>query len=293
MAKANKAATWDEPTDAVVDAVERVVRETGALTFKKVGKTGLPSRVRWSRRGELALQEALIRRGLERTAKHVRVPLLEQMRAVFATPRSVPKAKLTSVVAGLGPAAERDRAIEEARKAGVVKVVLVDGKEHVASVSVDTVPETEMRALRAQAEALVKWLRKSAPKRSKGALGVLPAEVAARVHSALGAAPTRGGVVSAGADGAPLESSVVDVVRETARASSIGIAFVPDVVTKLMAKWPVDQVLRALLDQHGAGRIELQPDSHLDAPAPEQARLMPTTRDGTRLAYVRPLGGER
>jgi len=168
----------------------------------------------------------------------VRVPLLEQLRSAFATARTVPKAKLKPVVAGLGAAAERDRAIEEARKAGVVKVVLVGGKEHVASASLDTVPETEMRALRAQAEALVKWLRKSAPKRSKPALGVTPSELAERVQGALGAAPTSAGVEPVVADDAPLESSVVDVVRETARASSIGIAFVPDVVTKLTARWP-------------------------------------------------------
>src|SRR5688500_16805429 len=90
----------DAVTPEIVDRAEARVREAAAVAAKKLAE------VRLSRAAEAQLAEALGRRGLEHTGKHVRVPLREQRAAVLATDGLVPLAAVRRALRGATGAAE-------------------------------------------------------------------------------------------------------------------------------------------------------------------------------------------
>src|SRR5687767_11057770 len=163
----------DAVTPELVDLAEARVREAGAVAAKKLVDVPL------SRAAEAQLAEALARRGLEQTGKHVRVALRDQLAAILAREASVPLAALRRVLRGATAAAEVGHLIEDALRTNAAQLVLRDGKEHLCRPASATLEPAEVDVLVEAAAALAKLRRKLA----KSFAGIRPTLLTADVRA--------------------------------------------------------------------------------------------------------------
>lgn len=251
----------DAVTPEIVDRAEARVRSSGAIAAKKVSDVPL------SRAAEAQLTEALGRRGLEHTGKHVRVPLGEQLAGVLSREGTIAIAALRRALLGATGAAELKSVVEHAVRARAAQLVVRDGKEHLAAPSAATLAPRELDALLDAAAKIAKLRRKLA----KPAFGVRPTLLAGDVRH-LFPAPAP-----------PLPFAIVDALRST-RAEPF--AFLPDLARRTGAD--AASFCEAITTLAREGRIELRPESGLGTLAPADAAFCPRAPDGTVLSYARP-----
>ncbi|HEV8322287.1 MAG TPA: hypothetical protein VG389_11775 [Myxococcota bacterium] len=166
--------TDDLPPGTVAE-VEGRVRAAGALPARRLVAAKL------GRRAEVLLREGLARRGLEVTAKVVRVALPEQLRALLAAQPSVPAAGVARRLKGAS-AKEAAGAVAALLDAGEAVVVARGGKDHLARPSGETLRRDEIARLQDAAQRLSKLMAATKPRRGKPPRTLWRADVDACVH---------------------------------------------------------------------------------------------------------------
>jgi hypothetical protein len=253
--------------DGLVDEVEQAVRAARALTFRKL------TSVKLARNAEALLHEALAHRGLERTGKHLRVPLAEQLGALLSAEPEVPIKTLRRRLGGVSSAAELKRALAELVADGEAVVVL-DGKaEGLCRPGPHLFGQAELEALRDLAVRLTKLLRSV-----KARKGQLPRTLRRAVIPPL-LAPW---------SGAGPRNAVLEALRRMARVGG-ALVFVPELVRDLSDHLAPAEVHRILEVAARDGEVELRPESGVGLLTAAEAALCPILPDGTRLSYVRRL----
>jgi hypothetical protein len=155
----------------MVDQVAGEVIAKRAVPLRKLTKLKLV------RAAEAELQEELIRAGLERTARHVRVPLPAQLRTLLGDASLVP---LTGLGRKLGGATQTEAkaAAFDLVRAGELRLVVADGKDHLARPSTEQLDASAIRSLSAAVARIAQLLRKAAPKRGQPDRSLRRSEVA-------------------------------------------------------------------------------------------------------------------
>jgi len=263
----------DQFDEALVVEAERKIRENGAMAPSKLLPKGL------SRAGQALFLESLGRCGLERTGKHMRVPVDEQVQARLASEGPIPLASLAKRLAGV-TAVEAKRAATRLVSAGSAVWVMRDGKDVVAPPTVDALSPTELEALKQavkRVEAMLKWVR---PKKG------VPTRTLLRNDLGSAACLLSTGPASAEARPADAERMVLDTILRFADGRT-GLARVPEVVRAVGGQVAREEALRAMLTLDRAGRIELRPESGIGLLSDADAALCPRGPREVPLSFVR------
>lgn len=270
-------ALLDELPAGLVTQVEAVVRTRGAVPVKRL------SPMKLTRRADAELQERLVRSGLERTARSIRVPLEEQLERLVQEQGLVPLAGLKAKLVGAASQSEVKRVALTFVSRGRGRLVVSRGKQFIGGPTVDLLQPPEAGVLAGLTKALGDLLKQAKPKRGQPQAALLRSDVAS-VAQALArlATPTQSFGGHAREDA---EHLVVDAVRALQAAESL--VFVPDVVRRLAGELEVEQVHRALLAGSRTGRLELRPESGIQTLSPEDGRLCVPGPQGSVLSYVR------
>jgi hypothetical protein len=262
-----KAPPMDAATPEIVERAERCVREALAVSPRKLTDAKL------TRAAQAELAEALGRRGLEHTGKHVRVPLAEQLALLLARDGSVAVAALRRAIRGATGAPELKALVENALRRGDALLVLRDGKEHLVPPDAAALSSDELDALVTAAAALAK-LRRKLGTRAFGARPTLLANDVQRLFQF--ARPA-----------APLDAIVEELRRAITPAQPF--AYLPDLARRAGVADPTAFTAR-MEKLARAGRIELRPESGLGLLGADDAAFCPRAPDGAILSYARPTG---
>ena len=287
MARARQA--LDEITPAQIEAAEEMVRQTGAVTVKKLTSERL------TRRAEAELVDVLVRRGLERTARVLRLPLERQLHAALSAQGELPLAGLAKQLSGATNAEARRAALAMVRSGEAVLVK--DGRrERLFAVDARTLDASEIAALasassalKAQLKQLDAKLRACRATKTRPGLALLRSEVD-RWKAAARA------VIDDGHDrpeglrprGEPSPYDYAELL-ERARGldhDGLGLIFVPDLVAALGSsdRAQAHDLLRRAAE---AGAIELRPESGLDRLSAEERSACLTGPSGQLVSYIR------
>ncbi len=255
----------------------------------------------------------LVAEGFERGSSWLRRPLSDQLEGALAHGAVLARKSLAAQVRGAS-AAELQKALAEAERAGKLRRVLRGKVELWVGSSTPVVSGAELLRLRAAVSALDKALAQAA--RKKGA-ALLASDVQQALAEVLQmapraphpapveelAAPTpspareRRAATGSGPperEGAPSQEqairSVVAAV-EAARDERTGLAFVPDIVRSLLPGMPAAVALDMLLLAASRELVELRPEGGLGRLPPADLELCPPGPAQTRLSYARLLDG--
>jgi hypothetical protein len=296
MARARKEV--DEVPEGFADQVERDVRAGGAVALRKVK----PAQVKLSRRAEAALFEQLARRGLERTASAVRVPLREQLAVLIERGEPIASASLRKQLRGVASAAELKLVAGDLIKAGRAALVVRSGKEHIAARSPALLSAAELAELAEVARSLAKLTSSTRSRSGHPARTLLRADAAAVVEAArraLGPDPARAPAAQAPAAPAPdhtvagRDPVALVVAAARGRASPVtGLAYVPELARALDGRLDGDALRGALLRAARSGLVELRPESGIELLSAADADACPRGPDGSPLSWVRVVGRE-
>jgi hypothetical protein len=274
MARARK--EIDELPPGLADELERAVRKSGALGVGKLK----PPRVTLSRRAQAELFDALARRGLERTARAVRVPLREQVAALIEPGQPIATAALRKQLRGVTSAAELKLVLADLVRARRAALVVRGGAEHVARVSEALLSREELAELAAMTRALSQLAAKARPRAGGPARTLLAADVLALID------PLRQQLGRAVDDA----SDPVALLLAAARGQTdptTGLAFVPEVARALDRRLAGDALRAALVSAARAGLVELRPESGIELLSPADAAACPRGPDGSPLSWLR------
>jgi len=263
----------DQFDETLVVEAERKVRENGAMAPSKLLPKGL------SRAGQALFLEALGRRGLEHTGKHLRVPVDEQVKARLASDGPIPLSSLAKRLAGV-TAVEAKRAVTRLVSAGSAVWVMRDGKDVVAPPSVDALSSADLEVLKQAArkiETMLKWVK---PKKGVPPRTLLRDDIG-NAAWLLSAKPA-----PVGARTADAERMVLDTIMRLADART-GLARVPDVVRAVGGQVAREEAIRAMLTLDRAGTIELRPESGIGLLSEADAALCPRGPRAVPLSFVR------
>jgi hypothetical protein len=267
-----------EPLDGIVAAIEENVRREGAVARAAVvAEHRVPPR----RRNELLA--SLVARGLEVSAKHIRVPVVSQLAARLVGGAAVALRGLENAARGATKkdVADAAGALVEANKARWVvqskDVALVDA-------GVAIVDEGTLGPLEEAATCLLTLIRMARRKRA----GLLRADVeqalrvaiARREPQSFSPAPAD---VRAAAD---VSANDVTAIIEAHRERS-GLTFVPKIVRALGGPEARDAVHAELLRGARAGVFELRPESGMGRLSAEDAAFCIPGPQGSTLSWVR------
>ena len=253
-----------------LEALGAAIREAGAVKVAEAAKetdAELP-----------ALTEELARRGFERSEKHFRVPLGEQLRARVAAEAAaeaaLPLKGLRKRLGGVESADELSFAVEQACEAGPLARVTTSAGAALAQAEA-ALDEAEMAALGALAEGLRKLLARA----KRGGAPLHRPEVDALFA----------GVGLDAGHYAPLdEAALREALLAEGDASRQLLVPVPALV-RALAPAPLAATHAALEAAAAEGALELRPASSVAAVPDEDARLCPRTADGVPIHYVRRL----
>jgi hypothetical protein len=275
-----------EVPEGFAEEVERAVRETGALALTKVK----PAVARLSRRAEAALFETLARRGLERTARAVRVPLRDQLAALLERGDSIATAALRKHVKGVASAAELKLALADLVKRRRAALVMRAGKEHVVAPSPALLTAEELSEVAELARALAKLLTSARVRARQGGGGrtLLRADLVELLDAARRAVSSSSATAPSAPGADPLELVVAAVRGRTNRTT--GLAYVPDVVRSLGGRLDGEALRAALVGAATSGLVELRPESGVALLSAADADACPRGPDGSPLSWARLVG---
>lgn len=264
----------DEVPDGLADQVERDVRAAGAVPLRTIKST----EGKLSRRAQSALFEQLGRRGLERTASALRVPLREQLARLLDRGEPVASASLRKQLRGAS-AAELKLVTRDLVKAGRAALVTRSGKEHVAARSPALLAPAELAALTDAIRALSRLTASTRTRAGQLPRTLLREDAAAAIEQARRALGDSGDTLT--------------LVLAAARAQTsqkTGLAYIPELARSLDGRLATDTFRAVLLRAAGDGLIELRPESGIDLLSAADAEACPRGPDGSPLSWVRVLG---
>lgn len=259
--------------DGLADETERAVRESGALPLRRIK----PPQGPLSRRAQGLLFDSLARRGLERTARALRVPLRDQVTALLASSAPIATAALRKQLAGVESAAELKLVINDLVRAGRAALVMRAGKEHIAARDGALLSREQVAQVADLARALSKLASSARARAGQPPRTLLRADVLALLD------PARRGLDAA--DGDP-----VALVLAAARGQTdptTGLAFVPEVARALDGRLAGDALRAALVSAARSGLVELRPESGVELLSPADAATCPRGPDGSPLSWLR------
>jgi hypothetical protein len=265
-----------------VDDIERTVRAKGAVPVSKL----CPERL--TRNAEARLHESLAQRGFERAGRFVRVPLETQILALLDRRPVIPLQALRKEIAGVVSQQELRRVIAEIIDSGHAKLVVRNGKDHLAAGSATVLSQAEIETLSSIGAKLSQYARAAKSKRALRPRSILRedlAEILSEWPFALRALEQRtppGRAMSH--DDAHLEL-IVDAAARL--ESSDSLVFVPQLVRALQKRLGTESILRALLTAAMGEKLELRPESGVGTLSPEDAALCPRGPNGIVLSYAR------
>lgn len=248
------------------------------------------------------LVPVLVAEGFEANPTWIRRPLQAQLEQALAHGAAVARKSLGAQLCGAS-AAELQRALGDAERAGRLKRVLRGKAEVLVGGAASVVSAAELPRLRATVTTLDKLLARAL--RTKG-LTLLASDVQHALEEALQmvpkakqAHPQEGGR-AAGSPAPQLEAeppsseralqSVVAAVDAT-RDGNTGLSFVPDVVRRLLPAMPAAVARSMLLLAANRELVELRPEGGLGRLTAEDLDLCPPGPAQTRLSWARLLQG--
>ncbi len=276
----------DEVPDGLADQTERAVRETGALPLRRI----VPARSALSRRAQGLLFDALARRGLERTARSLRVPLRDQVAALLDGGAPIATAALRKQLAGVESAAELKLVVRDLVRAGRAALVMRAGKEHIAARDGALLAREQVARIADLAKALARLAASAKARAGQPPRTLLRADVLALLEQA------RGGLEAGGAGAGPADGDPVALVIAAARGQTdptTGLAFVPDVARALGGRLAGDALRAALVSAARSGQVELRPESGVELLSPADGAMCPRGPDGSPLSWLRVVAEER
>jgi hypothetical protein len=276
MARARK--EIDDVPPGLAEELERAARQAGALAIGKVK----PPRGTLSRRARAELLDALARRGLERTARAVRVPLREQVDALLEPGEPIATAALRKQLKGVTSAAEFKLVLADLLRARRAALVVRGRVEHVARVSDALLSREEVAELAAMTRSLARLATSTRPRSGGPSRTLLAADVLALID------PLRRQLGRAHQE--PDAGDPVALLVAAARGQTnptTGLAFVPEVARALDGRLAGDALRAALVSAAGAGLVELRPESGIELLSPAEAAACPRGPDGSPLSWLR------
>ena len=275
-------AELDEIVEAHVAAAERAVRERGFLPTAKLLSE------RMSARAQSALVLALEKRGLERTPRGVRVPLVKQLTRALEAARELPiNVKLAGAsskeVKSAAYALVRDGRAALIKKGRSERLLPVDGR-------VLSEPEASALAqaatrLTAIAKRLELFARTARSTRTRPGYALMREEARALADEASKALD---GVATDPSSGNHHEARAL--VLEAAQnlvMEGIGLVYVPELVQSLADRLLREQVHQVLSEAAQRGELELRPESGLDRLSPGDRAACLVGPSGRLVSYVR------
>jgi hypothetical protein len=276
----------DEITAAQIDAAEAMVRRDGAVAAKKLVSERL------TRRAEAELVDVLVRRGLERTPRVLRLPLEQQLRTALAASGELLLAGLAKQLAGVTSAEARRAALAMVRS-GEAVLVKEGRRERLLAVDARTLDAGEIAeltsvaaGLKAQLEALHAKLRACRATKTRPGLALLRSDVDRWKEQARATIDDGHGARPEGLRPRREARDYRELLEAATRLAQdgLGLVFVPDLVGALGDRARAHALLRRAAAD---GAVELRPESGLDRLSAEERSACLTGPSGQLVSYVR------
>jgi hypothetical protein len=274
----------DKVPDGLAEETERAVRQSGALPLRRIK----PAQGALTRRAQGLLFEALARRGLERTARSLRVPLRDQVSALLDGGAPIATTALRKRLGGVESAAELKLVVHDLVRSGRAALVMRAGKEHIAPRDGALLSREQVARIADVAKALARLAASTRARAGQAPRTLLRADVLALLD------PARCGLDAGepgAADGDPV-ALVVAAVRARTDPTT-GLAFVPEVARALDGRLAGDALRAALVGAARSGLVELRPESGVELLSPADAAICPRGPDGSPLSWLRIVAKER
>jgi hypothetical protein len=257
----------------IIAEAEARIRANHALPFARI----TPAKLSPSGRDELLTQ--LIKRGLERTSKGLRVPLAGQIEALVSNKARITRKDVSKRVKG-ATKTEIDGALTKLIREGRVHVVVRTQAEVVVHANESVLGLTEVQQLTKAISILAKTVKKV---QAKGLPKTLLRE---DLDAVLGGFGQTSKIAPPNVNEVDVERLVIDTLRQLEN-SNIKLVRIADLVRKLESRLPKDEIHRVLSKSFDNGTIELRPDGGSEFLKAEDAVLcMPGPR-GTIFSYAR------
>lgn len=276
-------AELDEIAEAHVAAAESAVRERGFLPTAKLLNERL------STRAQSALLVALEKRGLERTAKGVRVPLGKQLTRALEAARELP---INVKLAGASAKEIKSAAyalVREGRAALIKKgraERLLPADSRVLSASEASAFAEAATRLTALAKKLEAFARTARPTRTRPGYALMRDEARALADEASKALDSVADGRSQGDNHHEARALVFEAAQNLVM-EGIGLVYVPELVQSLANKLVREEVHQVLSDAAQRGELELRPESGLDRLSPGDRAACLVGPSGRLVSYVR------
>lgn len=255
-------------------ALRRRLKEDGAVKRSSLKPKALAAR----------LLPALEAEGFETSGAWLRCPLGVQLERALAHGAVLSRKALAAQVRGAS-AAELQRAVAEAERTGQLRRILRGKVEAWAASSAAVLSGAELQRLRAAVAALDKALAQALRKQGTS---LLLSDVEQALAEARQLLPTRAEPSRSNGDEA-LRSVVAAV--GAARDQHSGLAFVPDIVRRLLPAMPAAVAREMLLEAARRELVELRPEGGLGRLTAEDLVLCPPGPAHTHLSWARLLAG--
>jgi hypothetical protein len=268
MPKPSRAKVPPDP-GALVAAAKAVLDREKAIPRSKVGPPSVRDRV----------LDALRVEGFEVTAKVVRIPIEDQLRAVLRDGGYLAFNAISSHVRG-ATAAEAKQVAKALAESGRARRILRTTTETLVPVTADVVADKGLALASKRAADLARQLQNAARK----GMGVLRSDVEQALDGVLPTNPR------SGASRRPDSSLELDVVLravDAARDAKVGLSFVPKVVGLLSVNFGHATAQKALLEAASRGFVELRPEGGLGRLSEAERMACPEGPQGTRLSWAR------
>jgi len=278
-------ATGIELTDALVEDAAARVRAARFVPKAKL----VPGKL--SRADEVVLIERLAARGLERTARGVRVAVAEQVRGAIGAAERLTLPELAARVVG-ATRAEIRRAAMGLVGAGELVLLPATRGDAFAKPGPHVLSPGELETARDVAQALAKLIARVKARRGSPPRTLERAELRALV-APLAELAELAEPAGAGAGGSETTTSrVLAKLTELGRERGRSV-FIPDVLRALHADRDGERQIAhaALLELARAGRVELRPESGVGNLSEQDRALCPSGADGLVISYARVVAG--
>jgi hypothetical protein len=271
VAHARKRPPLDSIEPTLIDAVERAVRSAGAVLLTKLTREKLTPDARDE------LLRSVEARGLERTAKAMRVPVEQQILALVQGGARVARKDVPKRVKG-ATAAEITAAIDKLVRAGRARVVVRTQIEVLTGNSERVLGPGDiarLAKLHKELGAALKKVSAKGPPRS-----ILREDVAALL------APIQSAALPEEAPASGIRDIVESEIRKL-EDPALKLVRIPDLVRALAGRLSANDVHRALSDAAASGAVELRPEAGSEFLPAEDAILCPPGPRGTVFSYAR------
>jgi hypothetical protein len=257
----------------IIDEAERRVRENRALPFARVTSAKL------SPSGRDELLEQLVKRGLERTTKGLRVPLAMQIETLVNNGARMARKDVGKRVKG-ATKAEIDNTLAKLIRDKRIHLVVRTQTEVLISANEVVLGLTEVQQLAKAISVLAKTVKKV---QAKG----LPKTILREdLDAVLGSSVLMSKVGAPNMNDEDAERLVVDALRQLENPN-IKLVRIADLVRTLESQVPKHEVHRVLSKAFDRGTIELRPDGGSEFLKAEDAALCIPGPRGTIFSYAR------